>query len=298
MQDSNTPRLAKWPFFLGNALLLALAWFIVHQSRRPMGSWEVLACVACVALGAFFSIWAFVLEYRSAEKLVETGALTSVVAQMQNIEQLAAQITGATARWQTVQESADKTARQATEISDKIADEAKAFSEFLQQANDSEKATLRLEVDKLRRVETDWLQVVVRILDHVFALNRAAAHSRQPNVVEQLGRFQAACHDTVRRVGLNPFIAAADEPFDPQRHQLIEGQANPADGARVGETLAAGYTFQGRLIRPAGVRLRVEPIEEPAAPPAELETQAEAQTNTEPKTETVTEPAEGELPLA
>ena len=33
------------------------------------------------------------------------------------------------------------------------------------------------------------------------------------------------------------------------------GNGKPAEGARVGETVAAGYTFQGRLVRPVLVRL-------------------------------------------
>ena len=287
MQESTAPRLAKWPFFLGNALLLALAWFIFHQGKRPLGTWEVLACVVCVGVGAVFSIWAYVLEYRSAEKLLETVALTSVVSQVQNLEQVAAQISGATAQWQTIQESADKTTRQAREIAQSMATEAKTFNEFLQNANDSEKSTLRLELDKLRRVEADWLQVLVRILDHVYALNRAAAQSRQPTVIEQLSRFQTACHDTARRVGLTPFLAARDEKFDAQKHQVVDGQAKVAEGATIDETIATGYTFQGKLIRPVLVKLRNgNGSDQPLA---------------DAKTETVTQPApkpaENELPL-
>jgi len=284
MNDSTAPRLAKWPFFLGTALLLALfSWFFFHQTKTRLNAGEVLGCLGCVALGAFFIIWPFVLEYRSAAKLVETATLTSVVSQVQNLEQLAAQISGATAQWQTVQESADKTARQAKEIAQGIAEEAKSFNQFLQQANDGEKATLRLEVDKLRRIEAEWLQVVVRILDHVHALNRAAAQSKQPNVIQQLARFQTACHDAARRVGLTPYIAAAEEKFDAQKHQLIDGQTKPTDGASVDETVANGYTFQGKLLRPAIVRLRNENANLPAAPEA--------------TTETASQPTENELPL-
>jgi molecular chaperone GrpE (heat shock protein) len=288
MQESTAPRLAKWPFFLGNALLLGLAWFIFHQGKRPLGGWEVLAVVVCVSVGAMFSIWPFVLEYRSAEKLLQTVALTSVVSEVQNLEQVASQISGATAQWQTIQESADKTARQAKEIAQSMATEAKAFHEFLANANDDERATLRLEIDKLRRVESDWLQVLVRILDHVYALNRAAAQSRQPTVIEQLGRFQNACHDTARRVGLAPFLAARDEKFDAQKHQLMDGQTKAIEGATVDETIATGYTFQGKLIRPAIVRLRNE----------NGDPQSTAETKTEPVSQPAEKPAENELPLA
>jgi len=261
MQESIAPRLAKWPFFVANAVLLALALFTVREFRHPIGAPEVLACLACVTLGAFFSIWPYILEYRSASKLVETSALSSlssVISQVQNLEQVTTRIDGATAQWTTVQESADKTARHASDIAKKMADEVKAFNEFIAKANDGEKAALRLEVDKLRRVESDWLQVLIRILDHVHAINRAAAQSGQPNVIEQLSRFQNACHDAARRVGLAPFTAAAEEKFDAQRHQLLNGQPKPANGALVDETLANGYTFQGRLLRPAMVRIRTE----------------------------------------
>jgi molecular chaperone GrpE (heat shock protein) len=297
MQESAAPRLAKWPFFLGNLLLLALAWFIFHQGKRPLGMWEVLALVVCVGVGAVFSIWPFVLEYRSAEKLLETVALTSVVSQVQNLEQVAAHISGATAQWQTVQESADKTARMAKEITERMANEAKLFQEFFQQANDTEKATLRLEIDKFRRVEADWLQVLVRILDHVYALNRAAAQSRQATVIEQLGRFQNACHDTARRVGLTPFLAARDDKFDSQKHQVIDGQTKPDDDSSIDETVASGYTFQGKLIRPALVRLRNGNGNggQEALPETKTETVTQAETVTESSEKPA---AEDELPLA
>jgi molecular chaperone GrpE (heat shock protein) len=133
--------------------------------------------------------------------------------------------------------------------------EIRDFNEFQAKMNDTEKGALRLEVDKLRRIEGDWLQVVARILDHVFALHTAAARSGQPELAEQVGQFQHACRDTARRVGLTPFEVAAGEAFDAER-QRVHGTENPPAGAAVAETLAPGLTFQGRLIRPALVRLQ------------------------------------------
>jgi molecular chaperone GrpE (heat shock protein) len=137
--------------------------------------------------------------------------------------------------------------------------EVQSFTEFMQQANEKERGTLRIEVEKLRRAEADWLQVLVRTLDHVFALHQGALRSGQPGLIEQLGHFQNACRDAARRVGLTPFSANEAEPFDPQRHQLVDGAAQPAPDAVVAQTIAAGYTFQGRLIRPALVSLRETP---------------------------------------
>lgn len=263
--------MAKWPFFLANVLLLGLAGFIFAKSQLPLGRWEILACVVCVIGGALFTITPFLREFQAASKLAETDSLTNVVSQVQSLDQIATQIKAATAQWTTVQEAADKTANAAREISGGMAAEVQSFNEFIQRANEGEKATLRLELDKLRRAENESLHVLVRILDHVYALNRAAANSRQPGLIEQLGHFQNACRDAARRIGLQPLVAAPAETFDAQRHQLLDGETAPAEGGIVGETIATGYSFQGKLLRPVLVRLQTNKSEsgeaaEPAQP--------------------------------
>jgi molecular chaperone GrpE (heat shock protein) len=141
------------------------------------------------------------------------------------------------------------------EIVDRISTEVEDFAEFQKKMNDAEKATLRLEVEKLRRIEGDWLQVVVRILDHIFTLHTAATRSGQPELAAQIGHFQNACRDAARRVGLIPYVAEVDEAFDAERHRA-HGMETPPPNAVTAETLAPGLTLQGRLIRPALVRLR------------------------------------------
>jgi molecular chaperone GrpE (heat shock protein) len=57
---------------------------------------------------------------------------------------------------------------------------------------------------------------------------------------------------------LVPFVPEPAEAFNEERHQLFEGDSKSAVGKPIGETVAAGYTFQGRLLRPAMVRLQNE----------------------------------------
>jgi len=267
MHDSDVPKLTKWPFFLGDALMLAMAFFISWQAHFALGHWEMCFVVLCVVAGAVLGIVPFLLEYDALTKLAEAGELTTVAAQLQNLEAIAAQISGATGRWQDAQDAAEKTARAAAEIAERMTAEVRAFTDFMQRANESERATLRLEVEKLRRAESDWLQVLVRVLDHVYALNVGAVRSKQPKLIQQLSSFQNACRDAARRVGLTPFAADESEPFDAQRHQSVADGAKPAPDAVIAETVATGYTFQGRLVRPALVRLRGDPpLVAPAAP--------------------------------
>lgn len=255
MRDQMEFKLHKTPFFVGDLMLLGAAFFIYFQSKHPMGAWQIFFIVLCVAGGAALAIMPFLLEYRLALKLAEANALAEVVPQIQNVQGVAQQIASATVQWRSVQEQADKTAGLAKQISERMSAEIKGFTEFMQRSNDSEKANLRLEVEKLRRMETDWLQVSVRMLDHVYALHQGALRSGQPRLIEQLGNFQTACRDAARRVGLIPYAASAAEPFDTQKHQLVDVEAKAPPGAIVAETVASGYTFQGRLIRPALVRL-------------------------------------------
>lgn len=257
-------KVPKWPFFVADAFMVGLAYFLFYyQAKLPLTRWEVIACCVCVTLGAILGILPYLLEYRAVikygalVKLIETSSLRDASEKIQNLESCVAQISTASDQLQSVQVQADKTAGLANDITERMSKEVREFTAFMQKANDGEKATLRLEVEKLRRAENEWLNVQVFTLDHIFALNRAASRSGQPNLVAQLGQFQEACRDAARRVGLMPVLAAAGDVFDAQRHQLAEGQAAVV-GAIIGEVIASGYSFQGKIIRPALVTLQSE----------------------------------------
>ena len=256
VSDWNIP---KWPFLAANAALLAVAALVIARAAHPITQTEFILATATGALGALLGCLPFILEYRATKKLVEINATTTVAEQLQDLKKYSAQVATATDQWARVQETtkgdAEKTVAAAREITERMTVEIREFNEFQVKLNDTEKGALRLEVEKLRRAEGEWLQVVARILDHIFALHTAAARSGQPEVAEQIGQFQNACRDAARRVGLTPFGAEPDEKFDEKKHRAHGVENPPADGV-VAETLAPGITFQGRLVRPALVRLR------------------------------------------
>jgi molecular chaperone GrpE (heat shock protein) len=258
MNEASDWKIAKWPFLAANAVLIIAAAAMIAQAAHPISQVEIGLAIAAVALGALLGCLPFILEYRATKKLIEVNAVSTVAEQLQDLKKYSAQIAAATDQWALVQDatkgSAEKTAAGAHEIAERMAAEIREFNEFQAKLNDSEKGALRLEVEKLRRIEGEWMQVVVRILDHIFALHNAAARSGQPELAEQIAHFQNACRDAARRVGLTPFVAEPDEKFDAQKHRA-HGVENPPAEAVAAETLAPGLTFQGRLIRPALVRL-------------------------------------------
>jgi molecular chaperone GrpE (heat shock protein) len=254
MPESAGPALKKWPFLFANLLLLAATFYIAFTAPEVSIVWRITLIVVLVLSAAFCLIAPFVAEHRAELRLLEANSLTTAVEQISNLRAFTNQISFATAQWQVVQTESARTVATAREIGERIATEAQAFAEAMQKAGDADRATLRLEIDKLRREEADRLQVIVLLMDHVYALYLAGRRSGQENILQQLASFQTACREVTRKMGLIPFEPQPNEPFNPQVHQLLEDGA-PSDSARVTGTLAPGYTYQGQLVRNALVSI-------------------------------------------
>jgi len=256
MTEPQLPRITTWPFLLGDLLLVGIAAALVLNTAEPFGLWQSVICVISIGAGAWLSVLPYLAEYRAAVKLAEAAHLANTVEQVKGINEASRQVASASAQLQSALDQSAKTVAAASAIADRMTAEVRAFTEFMAQANDREKAALKLEAEKLRRTEAEWVQVVARMLDHAFALHQAAARSGQPGVAEQIGRFQMACHDAARRVGVAAFAVKPGERFNAEAHQLVEARTTVPEGALVAETLAPGFTFQGQLLRPALVRLQ------------------------------------------
>jgi molecular chaperone GrpE (heat shock protein) len=264
MTDAKS-QLPLWPFITADAFFVGLAYLLLRQGHNPLLWWEAMLLILCTAGAAVCGLIPFLRRDEDDQALAQARLLADSVSQLQKLDQLAAQIVGATNQWREYQLQAAESVATAKAMSESVAAEAGALREFLQKVNDSEKAHLRVEAEKLRRAEADWLHVVIHILDHVFALHRAACRSGQPALAGQIGQFQNSCREAARRIGLAPMLALAEEPFDPKLHQLRENEA-PGQNALVGETLAPGYSFQGQLVRRALVALQEPTPIAPAEP--------------------------------
>jgi len=254
MSLSEAPRTPKWPYLLADVILVATAAAVAWKAA-PVWTWKEISLVGgLTGLGAWIFIQPFQKDHEAAVKLFEQVNLASAAEKLGSLDKTAQQIAAATAQWQDIQTLSNKTVNAAGDITQRIAAEAKSFSEFLARANDGEKATLRLEIEKLRRGEKDSLQVVIHLMDHCFALFQAAMSSGQPQLIQQIGNYRNACIDATRRVGILPYEAQPGEPFDADRHEVADG-SEATEGATVERTIAWGYTFQGAGIRRIQVAL-------------------------------------------
>jgi molecular chaperone GrpE (heat shock protein) len=254
MADVMTPRLGKLPFWLADAALLVAAGMIVRLAGRPLGILEMVAIAGCVGIGGWLAVLPYLREHEAAVRLSETERITATVGKLNQLESLADRIAQATGQWQAVQNCASQTAEMSRGIVERLTRDAESLASMAARAADSEKQNLKLETTKLRRAEGDWLQAAAHVMDHVFALHLAAVRSAQPSLRDQMDRFHAACREALRRVGFVAVVASPDEPFDSRKHQAMDG-SRVASGARIHETVAPGYMFQGRLLRPVMVSI-------------------------------------------
>jgi len=278
--EAMSPKLPVWPFALVDVFFLAMAGVVYELSSRPLLMWQALLLVGCGAVAAWSFLYPFLRRDSAAQSMARVKAMSECVTQINQVERLAAQIAAATSQWQSVQEYATKVADVSKDLSKTMVAETKSFEEFLRKSNDAEKAHLRLEVDKFRRSEVEWLQVVTTMLDHVYALYSAAVRSKMQNLIAQIGQFQNVCRDAARRVGLVPVLAEPGEAFDEKLHDLADPKDKPAPGAVVEMTFVTGYRFQGQLVRKAIVGLRHTSESESEPTPAV----APSQTETPPQT--------------
>ena len=70
---SDTPKLPKWIFLIGDVALVVTAWFIARQSPRPLTGMTLLAIACCVIAGIVIGVFPFIADYaRRQDEALDT----------------------------------------------------------------------------------------------------------------------------------------------------------------------------------------------------------------------------------
>lgn len=105
------------------------------------------------------------------------------------------------------------------------------------------------------RREMELVQALTEMLDHIWALNCAANQSGNSRAAARIDRFSRVCTVVAERTGLKFIAPEPGQPFDGKLHRLSDGR-QPATACLIVQTVALGYSFRERLIRPALVTVR------------------------------------------
>jgi len=147
------------------------------------------------------------------------------------------------------------------ELIGRMAETERRFQEKKKQIDEEIARTkARLEADSSRRLDLEKQKIVLSFLEVLDNLDRALDAAPQATTVEHLiegihmtaGLFRSK----LQAMGVEP-IEALDRPFDPNTEQAV-GAIQVSDAIRdqtVVEVVRPGYLIEGRLLRPAQVRV-------------------------------------------
>ena len=117
---------------------------------------------------------------------------------------------------------------------------------------DFENYKRRIDAQRVEQAARAAETLAVELLPVLDACDAALAHG-----AEDVAPVQTALVAALQRKGLE-LIDAADADFDPELHEAV--MSEPGDGGDngpvVAEVLRAGYQWNGRVIRPAMVKVR------------------------------------------
>ena len=110
------------------------------------------------------------------------------------------------------------------------------------------KQVARREAEQRERAAESLVSELLPVLD---ACDGAVA-----NGVEDVEPVRTTLIEALTKQGLER-IEGSEEPFDPAKHDaVLHEPADEADGPVVAEVMRAGYSWNGRVVRPAMVKVR------------------------------------------
>ena len=119
------------------------------------------------------------------------------------------------------------------------------------------KRTERERVELFEYAATEAIRVLLPVLDDFErAMKTASADQEYAAGIELIyNRF----YETLKKLGLEPMVAQG-KPFDPQVHHAVDMvETDAAPDHTVLDEFQRGYNFKGRLLRPAMVKVAVQP---------------------------------------
>jgi hypothetical protein len=105
---ADNPRLPKWPFLAGDAVLLGLAVLIGCYAHNPFAGRPLILITACVALGAVLATWPFIADYEQKQNEALDERQRGLEALAQTIASSAGQISIAAQSLPGIAETAAK----------------------------------------------------------------------------------------------------------------------------------------------------------------------------------------------
>ncbi|MEZ5274744.1 MAG: hypothetical protein R3F07_00025 [Opitutaceae bacterium] len=114
--------IAKWPFFLGDAVFLAAMIALLALADRPISGSVAAAAVVCLICGVALTLIPFLIENENRVRLAETSGSASDGHHLRKLSALAEQLSNSVSRSQSSTEQVERALTSIEETNDRLAD--------------------------------------------------------------------------------------------------------------------------------------------------------------------------------
>ncbi len=279
-RSATPPSVARWPFVLGDILLLVIAAITLFTAGASPGPVPLIVATVCIAGGVGLLLAPYLLEYEARVRLAEAAARDASDAQHRRMIQTAEQLAHAVARSQSTEEQAGQALGTLEELAERLTTQADELAQALNRSGEREQARLAGEVDQLARERDGRLGEIGARLD---ALAAALAEARANEHAAGAAHAKALEGLRAQFRGLADKLDALARPQEPATSSKNPAPPPPAPPLEEPASVVVEEP-PAPVVEPAP-RPRVRRVVEPVAPPPPAQPAA-------PQA-----PAEGELPL-
>lgn len=155
-----TPKLPKWPFLVGDAVLLGAAWFIVNRVPGVLTTQAMAAATTCVVFAAILGAIPFLTDYARRQDTALDERQRGLEALSRTINTAAEQISIAANGLNELTDLTHKNLKQAEQLPHKLQEKIAEFNAQLDNERENEREELEKELVELRTSETERLQTI------------------------------------------------------------------------------------------------------------------------------------------
>jgi len=140
------------------------------------------------------------------------------------------------------------------------ADKAELHDRLLRRQADFDNFRKRAERDRSDFLQYAGMEFAREILPIVDDFDRALkVETADASYAKGVELINARMHETLKKMGLEP-MDTLGKTFDPNLHQAVERvETDEAEDQTILAEFQKGYTFKGKLLRPAMVKVAVRP---------------------------------------
>jgi hypothetical protein len=153
MNLPNSLRPSKWPFFIGDGILVALAGLIGLLAPAPLSATALSVIFGCVALGAILAVLPALLDFGVAQRETEAALQRQLEAQGARLQQASEALAGIAGQLKAAHEATARAVHNAETLPGRLQEKIGEFTAELTARDDEEKAAMAKELEALRDTE-------------------------------------------------------------------------------------------------------------------------------------------------